>query len=65
VAIAGRTDFLDMHGDALMALAEVLRQAGRDEEARSAAQEAIQLYERRGNVVSVARAGALLGELAT
>jgi hypothetical protein len=41
----------------------VLGLAGRGEEAAGALEEAIALYERKGNVVSAARAKALLGEL--
>ncbi|MDQ3874061.1 MAG: hypothetical protein M3322_00720, partial [Actinomycetota bacterium] len=62
VAMASETDALVSHADALVALAEVLRLAGRRDEARGAAQEAIQLYEEKGNVVSAARATAFVRE---
>jgi class 3 adenylate cyclase/tetratricopeptide (TPR) repeat protein len=62
VEIAGGTDALTMHGDALMRLAEVLRAAGRSKEAESAARDALELYERKGNVVSAQRATALLAD---
>jgi class 3 adenylate cyclase/tetratricopeptide (TPR) repeat protein len=62
VEIAGGTDALTMHGDALMRLAEVLRAAGRSKEAESAARDALELYERKGNTVSAQRATALLAD---
>jgi tetratricopeptide (TPR) repeat protein len=48
VALAADTDFLNMQGDALSALADVLRDA-------DARREALERYERKGNVVSAAR----------
>jgi class 3 adenylate cyclase/tetratricopeptide (TPR) repeat protein len=63
VALAATSDFLDMHGDALFDLATVLRSAGRSEEAADAANEALQLYERKGNIVSAAKARAFAAEV--
>jgi DNA-binding SARP family transcriptional activator/tetratricopeptide (TPR) repeat protein len=60
VAIAEQTDFLNMHGNALVDLATVLRAAGKDAEATESVEAAIALYERKGNVVSAAQARALL-----
>ena len=60
VALAADSDFLGLHADSLMDLAEVLRLAGRPEEANAAAEEALRLYGEKGNVVSAARAGALI-----
>ena len=62
VEIASRTDALNMRGDALMTLSDVLRFAGRGAEAGSAARDALVLYEQKGNVVSAQRATALLAE---
>jgi tetratricopeptide (TPR) repeat protein len=62
VDIAAGTDALNMHGDALMRLAEVLRVSGRSKEAERAARAALELYERKGNIVSAQRAAALLAE---
>jgi tetratricopeptide (TPR) repeat protein len=62
VPYGARTDHIDMHADALRALATVLAAAGKPEEARAAAERALVLYQRKGNVVSAARARALLGE---
>jgi tetratricopeptide (TPR) repeat protein len=56
VALAAQTDFLNQHGDALLELAVVLAQSGRTSEARAVVDEALELYRRKGNLVSVARA---------
>jgi predicted ATPase/class 3 adenylate cyclase len=56
VALAARTDFLNQHGDALLELAAVFTKAGRTPEARAAVGEALGLYERKGNLISMARA---------
>ena len=45
-----------IRGDALLDLAEVLRLGGRAAEADGAARRALELYERKGNRVSAARA---------
>ncbi len=63
VEVAAGTDLLDMHGDSLLTLAEVLGRQGRGDEADEAAREALSLYERKGNVVSAARARAVLSSL--
>jgi class 3 adenylate cyclase/tetratricopeptide (TPR) repeat protein len=60
-ALAARTDYLDDHAQATADLAEVLRVAGRSEEATAVAREAIRLYEQKGNVVA---AGTLRAQLA-
>ena len=63
LAFAAESDFLNGHADALVDYAEVLRLAGRRAEASSAVESAVALYELKGNVVSAARARALLDEL--
>lgn len=63
VALAGETEFVDLRGESLLALGEVLRVAGRGEEAAEALQEALALWEAKGNVVLSARIRALLREL--
>jgi tetratricopeptide (TPR) repeat protein len=63
VTLAEATDDIDFHGDALMALAEVLRLADRPGEAVSVIQEALRLYEQKGNLVSADKARSLLEEL--
>ncbi len=60
VELAGETDFLVLRGDACLDLAEVLRVAGRGDEAIAFVEQGLELYERKGNVVSAARARALL-----
>jgi len=64
VTLAEQTDMLITHGLVLMDLAEVLRLAGRREEAARAVDEAVRVFERKGNVVSAAKARTLLAELA-
>ena len=52
VMLAKETDSLNLHGDALMALAEVLAAGGRKGEAGTVAMHARRLYEEKGNIVS-------------
>jgi class 3 adenylate cyclase len=60
VALAEKTDGLNLQGDAFLNLADTLRAAGRSADAVKAAERALLLYERKGNLVSAARArGAL------
>jgi DNA-binding SARP family transcriptional activator len=61
-ALAGETDFLVLRADALMDLAEVLRFAEREAEAAPIVQQALELYEEKGNVVGAQRARELLGQ---
>ncbi len=61
--LAEATDFLNMHGQALMDLGGVLRLAGRGSEAVTAVREALRLYERKGNAVAAGQARALQAEL--
>jgi ATP/maltotriose-dependent transcriptional regulator MalT len=63
VAFAAESDFLDIHGDALMALADVLRLAEQPSEAATVVAQAVELFEQKGNVVSAARAGSLLANV--
>jgi DNA-binding SARP family transcriptional activator len=53
--LVSRTDALNRHGDAFLALAEVLEEAGRESEACEALKNAVALYEQKGNVVSAER----------
>ena len=55
------TDALDLHGTALLDLAEVLLAAGRYEEGAARAEEALRLFEEKENEVSADRARALMG----
>jgi tetratricopeptide (TPR) repeat protein len=63
VAIAEQTDYWQMHGDVLMDLAEVLRLAGRNDEAADAARHALALFEQKEHVLRVASTRAFLDGL--
>jgi Flp pilus assembly protein TadD len=63
VAIAERTDWLDLRGDALMDLADVLRSMGRVDEAGQNVQQAVELFERKGNRAMASRARTLFEQL--
>jgi class 3 adenylate cyclase/tetratricopeptide (TPR) repeat protein len=63
VALAEPTDMLNAHAEALMDLAEVLTLAQKD--ASAELEQALALYERKGNVVMAERARAHLAELAS
>jgi class 3 adenylate cyclase/tetratricopeptide (TPR) repeat protein len=58
-----QTDSLAQHADALVSRAEVLRLAGRADEAATALEEAMRLYERKGVLPQIERTRALLSEL--
>jgi ATP/maltotriose-dependent transcriptional regulator MalT len=57
------TDAIDSTAYALMDQYETLRLAGRDEEARAAAREALAMFERKGNVVSAEKTRVLLSSV--
>jgi len=63
VAIAARTHALNLQGDALCDLAEVLADAGEPDEAGAALQQALARYERKENIVMAERVRARLAEL--
>jgi class 3 adenylate cyclase/tetratricopeptide (TPR) repeat protein len=66
VALAEPTDALDMRADAISDLAEVLRLVGRTDETKGVLEDAIRLYEQKGDVVSATRArDALAGAVRT
>jgi class 3 adenylate cyclase len=60
VARAAETDFLNLRGESLLDLAEVLRVAGRAAESTAATREALGLFEAKGCTVLAARARGLL-----
>lgn len=62
VGLAARTDGLVDHGDACLALATALSAAGDVAGARVAAEQAVDLYERKGAVALAEKARVLLGE---
>ena len=55
VELAGRSDWIDLHADALTDLADVLRLLGRPQDATEPLKRAIDLYERKGSVVAAQR----------
>jgi ATP/maltotriose-dependent transcriptional regulator MalT len=59
VAIMTTTDHLEATADVWLTLAEVLRARG-SSEARAAAREALERYERKGNLIAAERAAALV-----
>lgn len=63
VRLIAATDYLDLHAHAMVALAEVRRLAGRAADAASSLRGAHGLYQRKGNVVELARTASLLDEL--
>jgi class 3 adenylate cyclase/tetratricopeptide (TPR) repeat protein len=63
VAIGEKTDVLDMQGDAHLDLGEVLLLAGRPDEAAAALEQAVERYERKGNLVSTRQAQTRLAEI--
>jgi tetratricopeptide (TPR) repeat protein len=65
VALLEPTDFLVNRAESHGALADVLRLCGRPEEAAAALEEALRLYQRKGDLVSAARSRTLLDELET
>jgi tetratricopeptide (TPR) repeat protein len=61
VRLADTTDGLNQTATARLALAEVLRHAGAGDDARRACEEAVQLFERKGNVLAASQARDGLG----
>jgi hypothetical protein len=54
------TDYLSLHGVAMLDLAEVLRACGRTDDSDRAARSGLSLYENKGNAIGAARARALI-----
>jgi tetratricopeptide (TPR) repeat protein len=63
VAIADRTDMLNLQGDALCDLAEVFRASARGDEAGAALQRALERYEQKKNLAMSNQVRARLAEL--
>jgi class 3 adenylate cyclase/tetratricopeptide (TPR) repeat protein len=61
IRIVEQTDDLNSHGRALMDLAEMMELSNRPDDAVAALEGALELFERKGNVVSAEKARALLG----
>jgi len=64
VQLVEDTDAIDLHGTALLDLAEVLLRAGHSEEGAARAEEALHLFERKENEVSADRARWLMASVA-
>ena len=62
VATAAETDWIDLRGESLLALGEVLALAGRTSEADAARHQAAELWDAKGNIRFAARARAQLAE---
>ncbi|MBA3412701.1 MAG: hypothetical protein H0T09_03325 [Actinobacteria bacterium] len=62
VAIVANSDFIDNQGDVYLDRAEVAELGGQKDEAAAARQQALECYERKGNLVSAERARRLLAE---
>jgi class 3 adenylate cyclase/tetratricopeptide (TPR) repeat protein len=60
VGMAAQTDYLDLHGGALLDLAHVLHEAERDDEAVESARAALELFERKGIIPSAERTRQLI-----
>ena len=60
---AGQSDNLNSYGKALMDLAEVLKLSGRLDEAEAAVQQALGVYEQKGNLIAERAAGVFLEDL--
>jgi tetratricopeptide (TPR) repeat protein len=65
VAVIDETDYLKNRGDARMSLAYVLRTAGRAQEAATVLREALELYERKGDIADASKARAELEDVST
>jgi tetratricopeptide (TPR) repeat protein len=65
VALVEDTDMINFHADALVDSAEIGGRAGRTDEARERLEQALALYERKGNVAAAAASQRELGRLAT
>ena len=63
MSLAELTDFVNTRADALVDLAQILREAGRLEEASAAVSYALALYEEKGNKVAAGKTRALLAVL--
>jgi class 3 adenylate cyclase/tetratricopeptide (TPR) repeat protein len=63
VELGGRTDYLNGHANALTSLAEILELAGKREQAAAAMEQALALYDRKGNLVMAERTRQRLTDL--
>ena len=65
VSVIDQTDYILWRGDARLSLAYVLRKGGRAREAATVLREALELYERKGDVADASKARAELEDEST
>jgi len=65
VAVAERTDYFELRGDALFDLAEVLISGGRTREATDALKRAVENFDDKGATFKASRVRRRLGEVET
>ena len=65
VALSEQTEFLNLHGQAMLDLAGILLLLERRDDAADAARTASELYERKGNVPAAGEAGRFLAGLSS
>ena len=65
VALAEQTEFLNLHGQAMLDLAKILLLLERRDDAVGPARTALELYERKGNVVAAGEVGRFLADLSS
>jgi hypothetical protein len=63
ILIVRQTDSIDLQGDALVALAEVLHSKDRPQDALPVVKEALRLYVQKGNLVSANKARGIATKL--
>jgi tetratricopeptide (TPR) repeat protein len=61
--LADSTDYLNLRAEVRMDLGEALHMSGREEEATRSVEQALDLFEQKGNIVSAAKARKLLEEV--
>ena len=63
ISLAAQTEYIDLRGDSLLALGEVLHRAGRSSEGAEAMRAALALWDAKGNVAHAARTRSLIATL--
>jgi Flp pilus assembly protein TadD len=63
IALAGATDLLNVQADAHSDLADVLALGGKTDQAGTALGQALERYERKGNIVMAERTGLRLADI--
>ena len=65
VSVIDQTDYIKSRGDARMSLAYVLRRAGRAQDAATVLREALELFERKGDIADSSKARAEREDVST